>query len=290
MSNHPGLYFGGPAATLPKLLSTGFERYLRVILSGGQLAVAGALDREVGTVGLSMPASGLGSDISAPVVIPYAEGCPWMVSAGAIAQYADVYGAANGQAGATRNGNYIGIALKATANAGEWFPVLRMPGRVGGLLFSNLVPSTAVSNTTTETKFDQNFTLPANLLNAGDVLRIRAQGIFTAVNSTNTQLCKLYLGSIVLAQTAAVNPTANDEFYFDAEVIVRTNGSSGTVVSSGLQTLGTPGTATAYPFLKASTAIDTTATQQIAVSDTCSVANAGNSARLDMLTVERKAA
>lgn len=159
------------------------------------------------------------------------------------------------------------------------------PSGLADPLYENTAASAAVSNTTAETLFDKNYTVPANFFVAGDVIKIHAQGIVTGVNSTNTFNFKLKIGSTVIAATGAINPTANDEWQFECTLVVRTIGASGTFVASGLEALGTPGTVTALPFLKASTAIDTTATQQIGVSCTESAASSGNSARLDVLVI-----
>ena len=72
------------------------------------------------------------------------------------------------------------------------------------------------------------------------------------------------------------------------ELIVRTVGASGTVVGfgTGKSVPAAEGTATYKDDILASTTIDTTAVQQVAVSATWSVASSSNSVRLDFLTVE----
>lgn len=156
-------------------------------------------------------------------------------------------------------------------------------------LYSNVAASTAVTNTTTETAFDQKYTLPANSLQVGSVLRIRAQGIATATNSTDTLNAKLYIGGTtgqLIAQTGALDVANNDLFTFDFELIVRTIGATGTIVGAGYTFVGTPGTANLRAAYLASSTLDTTANKDIVVSATWSVANAGNSCRLDVLHVD----
>lgn len=158
-----------------------------------------------------------------------------------------------------------------------------------GLLFRSVAASTAVSNTTTETLFDQYYTLPANALRAGDVMVIRAQAIATATNSTDTLTLKLYIGGLAgtaIANTGAVDVANNDVGEIVATLVFRTVGASGTFVATGYTSLGVGGTVTAKAFLLASTAIDTTASKVIGVGATWSVANPGNSCRLDILEVE----
>ena len=158
-------------------------------------------------------------------------------------------------------------------------------------LYASVAASTAVSNTTTETEFDTNYTLPANILKVGSLLRIRYQGIQTAQNSTNTLALKLYLGGTAgtaLQAIAAATGAANNVFAGEFYLVVRTVGASGTFVGWGAYT-ATPaasGTATMVVGIKASTAVDTTATQKVSVAATWSAASASNSVRLDYLGIE----
>lgn len=160
-----------------------------------------------------------------------------------------------------------------------------------GSLYSSAAASAAISNTVTATAFDKSFTIPANSLVVGDQIRIRLQGIVTAANSTDTLAIALKIGSTTIATLAATDVAANDIFGMDITLNIRTIGASGTWVAFGTTTLfGQLGTADAIAFYKASTAIDTTAAQAITVVATWSVANAGNSVRLDVLSVDRASA
>lgn len=157
------------------------------------------------------------------------------------------------------------------------------------LLYDNVAASAAVSNTVTETLFNKSYTIPANFLQVGDVLRIRGQVIATATHSTDTLTLKLYLGGLAgtaIISSGAVDVADGDIGFFDVTIVIRTIGASGTFVATGLYSLGVPGTVTAKPFLKASSAIDTTASKVLGIGATWSVADAGNSARLDIFTVE----
>lgn len=155
--------------------------------------------------------------------------------------------------------------------------------------FSNTAASTAITNTSTETLFSRSYTLPGNLLQPGSVLKIRAQGIATATNATDTLNARLYIGGlsgILLAATGAVDVANNDIFFIDFDVVVRTIGATGTIVGAGMTAIGAAGTATMRPAFLASTTIDTTVSRVIGVSATWSAINAGNSCRLDYLSVD----
>lgn len=163
-----------------------------------------------------------------------------------------------------------------------------------GVVGAATAASTAISNTTTETMFSNFLTLPPNSVAPGSLLQIRYQGIATATNSTDTLAIKLYLatattaGAIAgttLVSHAATDVANNDVFQGEYEVTFRTIGSSGTMAGCGTykSVPAAEGTATYKDDILASTSVDTTAALYIGVSATWSVANAGNSCRLDFL-------
>jgi hypothetical protein len=165
-------------------------------------------------------------------------------------------------------------------------------GWAGGIVYRNVAASTAHSDTTTEALFDTQFSIPANTLVAGSVIKVRYQGIATSTNSTDTLLIKLYIGG--LSGTALLTGTATDVannniFAGECTIVIRTAGASGTLVAVGTHTdvPAASGTAShAITEITASTTIDTTAAQVIGVGADWSVASASNSARLDIMVVE----
>lgn len=171
-----------------------------------------------------------------------------------------------------------------------------VPYDPSGQVFSNVVASAAVTNTTTETAFTfTGQTVPAfaaNTLKPGDRIRIRWQGIATATNSTDTLAIKAYLGTVEVAAAAAVDVANNDVFQGVCEVLIRKVGANGTCVAATLQPVtgaaksdGSSAVTVRSEF-KGSQAIDTTAAITPSVTATWSVANAGNSCRLDVLSID----
>jgi len=143
--------------------------------------------------------------------------------------------------------------------------------------------STALTASSTETNFDNSIvTIPANGLRVGDVIRVRAQGIATATNSTDTLTAKIKLGSNAVLSTGAVDVANNDIFYLEADIVVRTIGATGTVVAAGAVAIGAEGTVTSKPGKLASTTVDTTAAITLAVSGQWSTTSGSNSCRLDV--------
>lgn len=163
---------------------------------------------------------------------------------------------------------------------------------LGGVVYSNTAASTAHTNTTTEALFDTQYSIPANTLMPGMVIKVKFQGIATSTNSTDTLVIKLYIGG--LSGTALLTGTATDVannniFAGECTIIIRTVGSSGTFVAYGTHTEVPAASGTAVhdvTEITASTAIDTTTAQVIGVGADWSVASSSNSCRLDMMVVE----
>ena len=159
------------------------------------------------------------------------------------------------------------------------------------LHYVNTAASTAITASSTETAFSTNYTIPANSLRAGSVIKVRFQGIATATNSTDTLTIKLYIGGLTgtaIFTSTATDATNNDIFAGEGIIVIRTIGSSGTFVASGSYTKveGASGTASRVDFITASTEIDTTTSKLVTASGTWSSTNAGNSCRMDIFSVE----
>lgn len=160
---------------------------------------------------------------------------------------------------------------------------------IGGLAYSSVAASTAVASTSTETLFSTSYTMPANTLKAGSVVKIKYQGIATTTIASDTLAVKLYIGGLAgtpLISHAAVDAADSDTFSGEFTLVCRTAGATGTMVGSGVyKTIAAEGTMTAKDDILASTTINTTASQVIGVAATWNTTNA-NSCRLDLLTVE----
>jgi hypothetical protein len=154
------------------------------------------------------------------------------------------------------------------------------------LVYSSTVPSASVTNTVIETTFDQFYTIPANRLRAGDLIRVRAQGIVTSSNATDTLDIHLEIGGQQVLATGAVDVSNSDIFVIDAVATIRATGMPGTMVAAGWVALGTEGMVTAKAGKLVGGSINTTIARDVFVSATWSAASAANSVRLDLFTVE----
>ena len=158
---------------------------------------------------------------------------------------------------------------------------------IGGLAYSQVAASTAITNATTiEQFFDKTYSVPANTLKAGTVAHIKLAGIVTGEASTDTLTIKLYIGSTALVTTAAVDSATSDIWYADVDLLVRTAGGSGTFVAIANYQDADAGTLATKRALTGSTAIDTTAANIIRASATWSASTATCTCRQDILTVE----
>ncbi len=155
------------------------------------------------------------------------------------------------------------------------------------LFYSQQVAGTAYTASSTRTLL-AGMTIKAGTLRVGSRIRVRGQVIRTAVNSTDTLLTDLAMGATVVKASAATNGAANDIQLFDADIIVRTIGASGTMVAAGHYTSveAAADTAVTKPFILASTTLDTTADKIVGLYGTHSTTNAGNSVRCDVLSID----
>lgn len=118
-------YIDGPNKTFTNGL-TAYARCLRVKLSAGVLALAGADDMEIGTLvdraEISAPAS---------VRLQTASGTTQFVAAGTFSAGATLYGAADGKVDDVPSAMRIGIALEAATGAGDIIEAMRTPAHGG---------------------------------------------------------------------------------------------------------------------------------------------------------------
>lgn len=273
--------------------------YLRVKeLSDASVDLAGPNDEVIGLT--DGPAFAVGDNVN--VRLRNFPGTRKVVCLSACSIGDRLYGATGGQVdtnaggGLGTAGGAIGkaefMATEACLSAGgqvEALPVAN--GGSTGLLFEATGDSPAITNTAVETAFATNqYTVPANTLKAGDVLRIRGRVVVTGKNAAETLAIKGYLGGLAgvnIFTSGAVNNAAADEIYFDQQVTVRGPiGAANKIVGSGLVVDGTPGTATAKQTSLQSTTLDTTVAELLAISATWSGANAANTAVLRELAVE----
>lgn len=162
---------------------------------------------------------------------------------------------------------------------------------VGAWDLAQFAAGTALTNTTSETVLGS-FTIPANTINAGTVIRIRYQGIATATNSTDTLTVRLRFGTTTLTGTALITTSAvdvanNDIFtgYFELTGRAAAAAAAAIIGSGHFSQPGAAGGALLTAYL-GSTNFATNGALLVEVTGQWSVASGSNSCRLDQLNVE----
>lgn len=177
-------------------------------------------------------------------------------------------------------------------------PVGRGTSPVQSALYNATAASTALTTFTAQRAFDNYATIPANSLQVGSLIRIKYQMIQTAVNGTDTIQAILTIGGALGASNAVTGGTAlltqtatagGVSFVSDGEfeLAIRTIGSSGTMVGTGVFKK-VPAIVTTYapvPAILASTTIDTTVDQLVTLGIVYGASSASNSARCDFMRV-----
>ena len=166
-----------------------------------------------------------------------------------------------------------------------------------GKVVTQINATTVQSNNITgnsEQVFTTSYTLPANAVQVGTTLRIRATGCMVGHSGTDTCVLRLRIGGVggTLIAMLTLNglQAATDGFYMEGLVTVRAIGASGSIMAggfgmSGAATLGNP-YYNGYQQSGGSVAIDTTATQQVVATAQWNTASASNLIRLDQLVVD----
>lgn len=147
---------------------------------------------------------------------------------------------------------------------------------------------TAVANTTTETIVFPNITIPANYLQDGRVLRLKAFGKLSTTG-TPTITFAIRFGGVsgtLLATTEAItngSGVSNVNWSIEALIQVRSNGSSGTLLVMGEAKVHTSSTAVAQNVFSvsgydapAAVTVDLTADTALSITADWSAASASN--------------
>lgn len=159
-----------------------------------------------------------------------------------------------------------------------------LPAAVQQMLFVSATASNSVTNTTTQTAFNQNVTLPANFLTAGR--GIRATGYFTYTGgTTNTLQLAFALGTTVVAGPTLTVTVADigTVFRLEVEAVCTVAGASGNVarfrygiINGQAPTIGA----------NATLAINTTSSLVAQFVAIWSVANAGDTVQMNYISIE----
>lgn len=152
------------------------------------------------------------------------------------------------------------------------------------LTYALASPPAALANSTVETVMGT-FSVPGNVFQPGDIVRVEALANFPSTNGTDTFNLKLNIAGTNVFATGAVDVANNDAARIVGEITIRTTGPTGTFVGEGSTSIGTPGTATDKIASKVTTAIDTGNAVVFNANGLWSVANTTDQAVLQSLNI-----
>jgi hypothetical protein len=164
---------------------------------------------------------------------------------------------------------------------------------VGGLFYSNTsVPAgNTVANDVAATAFASSYTIAGGTLVAGDVVRVRAWGVYGTDAVAPTLTLRVKAGSTVLVATSAVtmpSGVTNLGWMLDASLSIFTIGAGGTVDPQAIVSYSSAATTTLAVHVPATStsALDTTASNALTVEVEWGTADAQNTITLRQLAVE----
>jgi hypothetical protein len=166
-------------------------------------------------------------------------------------------------------------------------------GSGGGVAYVNTsVPAgNTIANTVTETAFASTYTIPANQLQAGSVVRLKLFGVFGTDPVAPTLRLRVKAGSTTLIDTGAQLVTAsltNQGWALDGSFVCFTAGVSGTLESQGLAEFATSSAAGQLVNAENTAAItvNTTTTQALTVTVQWGTADPDNTITLREMAIE----
>lgn len=154
------------------------------------------------------------------------------------------------------------------------------------------VSSITIANTTTETAFSKSYTLPANTLVAGRVVRVTARGTYsTKATGAGNATVRLKLGGTLLVQSgtnAVTDNLTNRGWELSATFIVQGTGAVAPIETQGWLRLATSAVAASEIDMEATARInfDLTADRALTITWQWSVQDTGNTVSIRQLIVE----
>jgi hypothetical protein len=161
---------------------------------------------------------------------------------------------------------------------------LNEPVSGGRAKYAQIADSNTVANTTTQTAFDKSYSIPANTLAVGNIIRLHAWGVNRLATGTCTLRVRIGGGQVMIVSLPFAAIGVDVWWDFKAAFIVRSIGASGSIQPGrpmetiyGAASLETPvGPVT----------VDTTIARVLDLTVEWSAANVGNTITMRGLVVE----
>jgi hypothetical protein len=158
---------------------------------------------------------------------------------------------------------------------------------VGGRAYSKIADTTSTETTNEEVL--GTYTVPANTLKEGSVLRVRFGVFVTSKNAADTLTVKLKLGATEIYASAATNCSNSDVAFGEFTLIARAAPGAAAACSAyglAVATIEAAGTAAPVAYRMAPTNFATNGALVLAVTSTWSAAHANNDATCEFMEVE----
>ena len=162
---------------------------------------------------------------------------------------------------------------------------------IGGRATANVSATdtvTAVTSAGAFAAFAQTYSIPANTMKQGSVLRVKALVVVNDASGAVTLRCEIRIGGTSLVSTTAVDPGATTDLHLlEFEFVSRADpGAAISCVGAGRWITNTGGTIAHGTGLLAPTNFATNGALTLDVRALWSASNAGTSARMEMLNVD----
>ena len=161
-----------------------------------------------------------------------------------------------------------------------------------GLVYANTtVPAgNTVANTVANTQFASAYQIPANTLQVGDVIFVRAWGVYGTVAAAPTLTLAVRLQLNVAVTTGAITtvaPLTNVGWMLEAQLHITSLGAGGTVEAQGYTSLSTAATTVQAVHMPntAALALNTTVVRSLNIAAQWGTANAANTITLRNFSV-----
>lgn len=176
---------------------------------------------------------------------------------------------------------FPGGGLILLCDGTNWRPVASIQGTVA---YSTVTASATITNTVTPTSFNRTFTIPANMLQVGSVIRIQGAGNYQQT-ANPTIAVQVRIGGTNITSNSIPLTVSNFGWSVLANLAIRTIGAGGTA-GIGTGFIGFAGSTNSTNGLFGSISVNTTTALVIDIQVTWGAASASNIISLESLTVE----
>jgi hypothetical protein len=147
-----------------------------------------------------------------------------------------------------------------------------------------------ISNSSAETAFASQYTIPANSLSSGQSIRLKLYAVYNIIAGSQVVEFKVKVGGQTLLGSGAVTlvgPMTNGGFALDADLFVTAIGTGGSIEAQGVAQLGAPASGSSINLTNtAPYMVNTTIGEPVTFTWQFTTANTGNNITLRAARIE----